>query len=102
MVCLSRLQHCLEVLFRHESKVVAEIYDGYYNCTLRSSEPQTHADTVKFIDLLRQAGEKDTNLLGRILLCRFLATSTLIVLARAEDNIEKSVSIRMISRRRDC
>lgn len=48
---------------------------------------------VKLIDLLQKAGEQeDHGLLNRLLLCRFLAASTLVVLARAEDNIERAVS----------
>lgn len=51
------------------------------------------ADRQQLLDLLRNEGEKDDGLLGRLLLCRFLATCALIVLARSEDNIERAVSI---------
>lgn len=47
----------------------------------------------QLVDLLRDEGEKDDGLLGRLLLCRFLATSALIVLTRSEDNIERAVSV---------
>lgn len=50
-------------------------------------------DIKKLIDLLRNEGEKDDGLISRLLLCRFLATSSLIVLARSEDHIERAVSI---------
>lgn len=52
-----------------------------------------NADRRQLLDLLRNEGEKDDALLGRLLLCRFLATSALIVLARSEDNIERTVSV---------
>lgn len=50
------------------------------------------ADTEQLIDLLRAEGDDDDGLLSRLLLCRFLATSALVVLARSEDNIERAVS----------
>jgi hypothetical protein len=50
------------------------------------------ADTEQLIDLLRKEDGDDNGLLSRLLLCRFLATSALIVLARSEDNIERAVS----------
>jgi hypothetical protein len=50
-------------------------------------------DTNQLIDLLRKEDGDDHGLLTRLLLCRFLATSALIVLARSEDNIERAVSI---------
>lgn len=52
-----------------------------------------NADRQQLLDLLRNEGEKDDGLLSRLLLCRFLATSALIVLARSEDNIERAVSV---------
>jgi hypothetical protein len=52
----------------------------------------TAADAEQLIDLLRKEGGNDDGLLSRLLLCRFLATSALIVLARSEDNIERAVS----------
>jgi hypothetical protein len=55
--------------------------------------PQKIADMEQLIDLLRKEGENDDGLLTRLLLCRFLATSALIVMARSEDNIERAVSI---------
>jgi hypothetical protein len=50
------------------------------------------ADTGQLIDLLPKDDGDHNGLLSRLLLCRFLATSALIVLARAEDNIERAVS----------
>jgi hypothetical protein len=56
--------------------------------------PQQIADRKQLIDLLRKEGENDDGLLTRLLLCRFLATSALIAMARSEDNIERAVSLR--------
>ena len=48
---------------------------------------------MQLIDLLRREDEQESSLVSRLLLCRFLSASTLIVMARSEDNIERSVSI---------
>ncbi|THY47967.1 hypothetical protein D6C98_06905 [Aureobasidium pullulans] len=55
--------------------------------------------SVSLIDLLRNEGEKDDGLISRLLLCRFLATSSLIVLARSEDHIERALQLYMDARR---
>ncbi|TIA36469.1 hypothetical protein D6C79_08293 [Aureobasidium pullulans] len=55
--------------------------------------------SVSLIDLLRNEGEKDDGLISRLLLCRFLATSSLIVLARSEDHIERALQLYMDVRR---
>ncbi|OBW67827.1 MAG: Uncharacterized protein AUREO_021010 [Aureobasidium pullulans] len=51
--------------------------------------------SISLIDLLRNEGEKDDGLISRLLLCRFLATSSLIVLARSEDHIERALQLYM-------
>ncbi|KAK6002464.1 hypothetical protein QM012_002102 [Aureobasidium pullulans] len=55
--------------------------------------------SVALIDLLRAEGKKDDDLLSRLLLCRFLATSALVVLARSEDNIERALQLYSDARR---
>ncbi|KAI5206918.1 hypothetical protein E4T38_03634 [Aureobasidium subglaciale] len=55
--------------------------------------------SVALIDLLRQENGKEDGLLNRLLLCRFLAASTLIVLARSEDNIERALQLFLDARR---
>ncbi|KAI5270015.1 hypothetical protein E4T47_06531 [Aureobasidium subglaciale] len=55
--------------------------------------------SVALIDLLRQENDKEDGLLNRLLLCRFLAASTLIVLARSEDNIERALQLFLDARR---
>ncbi|KAI5200557.1 hypothetical protein E4T39_05665 [Aureobasidium subglaciale] len=55
--------------------------------------------SVALIDLLRRECDKEDGLLNRLLLCRFLAASTLIVLARSEDNIERALQFFLDARR---
>ncbi|KAI5240059.1 hypothetical protein E4T43_06366 [Aureobasidium subglaciale] len=55
--------------------------------------------SVALIDLLRQENDKEDGLLNRLLLCRLLAASTLIVLARSEDNIERALQLFLDARR---
>lgn len=56
---------------------------------------------VTFVDLLRAEDNNDKNgtLTYRLLLCRFLAASALVVLGRSEDNVERSLSFYLDARR---
>lgn len=93
MVRLSLLQHRFEALLGHATRIVDEVHDGKRCCTYKFPQGlRTTADTRQLIDHLRTEGESDDVLLSRLLLCRFLATSALIVLARSEDNIERAVT----------
>jgi hypothetical protein len=89
---LSLLQHSSEALLRHATRATDEIHDGKRCCAYILEMLSTAADAEQLIDLLRKEGGNDDGLLSRLLLCRFLATSALIVLARSEDNIERAVS----------
>ncbi|KAG9964353.1 SPO22-domain-containing protein, partial [Aureobasidium melanogenum] len=79
--------HCYNTALRHCSDMQPELLTRF---TMAS---------VALIDLLRNEGEKDDGLLPRLLLCRFLATSALIVLARSEDNIERALQLYTDARR---
>jgi hypothetical protein len=93
VVCLSLLQYRSEALFGHATGTIDEIHDGKRCCMYVLDIPWIAADTEQLIDLLRKEDGDDNGLLSRLLLCRFLATSALVVLARSEDNIERAVSI---------
>lgn len=54
---------------------------------------------ITFLDLLRKERGDDIGLIRRMLLCRFLAVSVLVVLARSQDNIEQSLSLYSDTRR---
>jgi hypothetical protein len=92
VVCLSLLQRRSEVLLGHATRATDEIHDGKRCCTYIFEIPWMATDTEQLIDLLRKEDGDDNGLLSRLLLCRFLATSALIVLARSKDNIERAVS----------
>ena len=93
MVRLSLLQHSFEVLLGYAARSTDEVHDGKCCCTFYLPKRLwMTADMKQLIDHLHTEGDKDDGLLSRLLLCRFLATSALIVLARSEDNIERAVS----------
>ena len=54
---------------------------------------------ISFIDMLRSEDGKDSGLAYRSLLCRFLAVSSLVILGRTEDNVERSLSHYLEARR---
>lgn len=93
MVRLSLLQHSFEALLGYATGATNKIHDGKRCCTYDPFKRLwATADTRQLIEHLRTEGEDDDGFLSRLLLCRFLATSALIVLARSEDNIERAVS----------
>ncbi|KAH0365376.1 SPO22-domain-containing protein, partial [Aureobasidium melanogenum] len=79
--------HCYNTALKHCSDMQPELLTRFMMAS------------VALIDLLRNEGEKDDGLLSRLLLCRFLATSALIVLARSEDNIGRSLQLYTDARR---
>lgn len=54
---------------------------------------------ISFVNLLCSETAENNELARRLLLCRFLATSALVVLGRSEDNIEHSLSFYLDARR---
>ncbi|KAH0013899.1 SPO22-domain-containing protein, partial [Aureobasidium melanogenum] len=79
--------HCYNTALKHCSDMQPEILTRFMMAS------------VALMDLLRNEGEIDDGLLPRLLLCRFLATSALIVLARSEDNIERALKLYTDARR---
>ncbi|KAH0162689.1 SPO22-domain-containing protein, partial [Aureobasidium melanogenum] len=79
--------HCYNTALKHCSDMQPELLTRFMMAS------------VALIDLLRNEGEKDDGLPPRLLLCRFLATSALIVLARSEDNIERALQLYTDARR---
>ncbi|KAH0273154.1 SPO22-domain-containing protein, partial [Aureobasidium melanogenum] len=79
--------------------IVGSIETELKNNDMRLDAGLTELCKVFEADLLRNEGEKDDGLLPRLLLCRFLATSALIVLARSEDNIERALQLYTDARR---
>ncbi|KAG9562955.1 SPO22-domain-containing protein, partial [Aureobasidium melanogenum] len=79
--------------------IVGSIETELKNNDTRLDAGLTELCKVFEADLLRNEGEKDDGLLPRLLLCRFLATSALIVLARSEDNIERALQLYTDARR---
>ena len=54
---------------------------------------------IFFVDKLRTEDGSDKTLLYRLLICRFLAASALVVLGRSEDDVECSLSFYLDTRR---
>ncbi|KAH0269856.1 SPO22-domain-containing protein, partial [Aureobasidium melanogenum] len=79
--------HCYNTALKHCSDMQPELLTRFMMAS------------VALIDLLRNEDKKDDGLLSRLLLCRFLATSALIVLARSEDNIERALQLYTDARR---
>ncbi|KAG9644000.1 SPO22-domain-containing protein, partial [Aureobasidium melanogenum] len=79
--------HCYNTALKHCSDMQPELLTRFMMAS------------VALIGLLRNEGEKDDGLISRLLLCRFLATSVLIVLARSEDNIERALQLYTDARR---
>ncbi|KAG9530791.1 SPO22-domain-containing protein, partial [Aureobasidium melanogenum] len=78
--------HCYNTALKHCSDMQPELLTRFMMASVA-------------VHLLRNETEKDDGLLPRLLLCRFLATSALIVLARSEDNIERAVQLYTDARR---
>ncbi|KEQ69702.1 SPO22-domain-containing protein [Aureobasidium namibiae CBS 147.97] len=79
--------HCYNTALRYCSDMQPELLTRFMMAS------------VALIDHLRTEGDKDNGLLSRLLLCRFLATSALVVLARSEDNIERALQLYLDARR---
>lgn len=88
--------HCYNTALKHCSDMQPELLTRFMMASLAvrrlQRAPRIAAYKEQLIDLLRNEDKKDDGLLNRLLLCRFLAASALIVLARSEDNIERAVS----------
>ncbi|KAI4744710.1 hypothetical protein E4T50_04904 [Aureobasidium sp. EXF-12298] len=89
--CVAELRwfacHCYNTALKYCSDMQPELLTRYMMAS------------VALIDLLRKEGENDDGLLTRLLLCRFLAASALIVMARSEDNIERALQLYLDARR---